>query len=119
MAGPTFQTVKTPFTNMSWTPDVPAAALQPTEYNDGRNIETDVRSIKTVAGEEYILSAVPAGERSIFVTGGFRNNNVWWYIVAVLIGLLVVWVVNMVVDGSRVNMRWCVHDCGCVHHIRH
>jgi len=84
MAGPTFQTVKTPFTNMSWTPDVPASALQPTEYNDGLNIETDVRSVKTVAGEEYILSAVPAGERPIFVTGGFRNNNVWWYIVATL-----------------------------------
>jgi hypothetical protein len=69
---------------MSWTPDVPASALQPNEYNTGYNVETDVRSIKTVAGEEYILSAVPAGQRPIFVTGGFRNNNVWWYIVATI-----------------------------------
>lgn len=84
MAGPTFQTVRTPFTNMSWTPDVPASALQPNEYNEGYNIETDVRSVKTVAGEEYILSAVPAGQRPIFVTGGFRNNDVWWYIVATI-----------------------------------
>jgi len=84
MAGPTFQTVKTPFTNMSWTPDVPPAALQPNEYNDGYNIETDVRSLKSVTGEEYILSAVPTGERPIFVTGGFRNQGVWWYIVATI-----------------------------------
>ena len=69
---------------MSWTPDVPSSALQPNEYNEGYNIETDVRSVKTVAGEEYILSSVPAGERPIFVTGGFRNNNVWWYIVATI-----------------------------------
>lgn len=69
---------------MSWTPDVPPSALGPDEYNIGRNIETDVRSVKSVKGEEYILSAVPAGQRPIFVTGGFRNNNVWWYIVATI-----------------------------------
>jgi hypothetical protein len=82
MASPTFETVKTPFTNMSWTPDVPSAALQPNEYNSGRNIETNVRAVQSVPGDEYILSAVPANETPIFVTGGFRNNNVWWYIVA-------------------------------------
>jgi hypothetical protein len=86
MAGPTFQTVKTPFTNMTWTPDVPASALQPNEYNTGYNVETDVRSVKTVSGEEYILTSnfANATEKPIFVTGGFRNNNVWWYIVATI-----------------------------------
>jgi len=69
---------------MSWTPDMPNSALGPQEYNEGRNIETDVRSLKTVPGEEYILDFMPAGERAIFVTGGFRNLGVWWYIVATL-----------------------------------
>lgn len=58
--------------------------MGPQEYNTGYNIETDVRSLKTVAGDEYILSAVPAGQKPIFITGGFRNNNVWWYIVATI-----------------------------------
>ena len=77
----TFEQVKIPFQNMSWTPDVPPAALGANEYNTGRNIETDVRSIKSVLGEAEILTAVPAGENPIFVTGGFRNQGLWWYIV--------------------------------------
>ena len=36
--------VRTPFTNMSFTPDVPSSALSATEYNAGYNVETDVRS---------------------------------------------------------------------------
>lgn len=72
--------VKTPFTKMSWTPDVPSSSLQPNEYNIGHNIETDVRSIKSIKGDEYILSTIPGN--IIFVTGGFRTGTAWWYVVA-------------------------------------
>jgi len=72
--------IKTPFTNMSFTPDVPSSALSATEYNFGANVETDVRSIKSVLGDQYILSQIPGN--AIFVTGGFRVGTVWWFIVA-------------------------------------
>jgi len=72
--------VKTPFTNMSFTPDVPSSALGPQEYNAGYNVETDVRSIKSVAGDEYILSTIPG--TIIFVTGGFLQAQTWYFIVA-------------------------------------
>ena len=74
------QSAKTPFSNMSFTPDVPSSSLQPTEYNAGYNIETDVRSIKSVAGDAYILSTIPGNV--IFVTSGFDINDVYWFIVA-------------------------------------
>ena len=38
--------LRTPFANMSFTPDVPSNALGANEYNSGYNIETDVRGIK-------------------------------------------------------------------------
>jgi len=76
--------VKTPFTNMSFTPDVPSSSLQPNEYNEGYNVETDVRSVKSVLGDEYILSLIPG--QPIFVTGGFRNATDWWFIVATVQG---------------------------------
>ena len=72
--------VKTPFTNMSFTPDVPSSALGATEYNAGYNIETDVRSVKSVLGDEYILNAIDGNV--IFVTSGFRNNYVFWFVAA-------------------------------------
>ena len=72
--------VKTPFTNMSFTPDVPSSALQANEYNAGANIETNVRGINSVAGDAYILSTVPGNV--IFMTSGFRANNVFWFICA-------------------------------------
>ena len=74
------QTVKTPFTNMSFTPDVPSSALGANEYNAGQNVETDVRSIKSVLGDEYILSQITGNP--IFVTSGFDVNDVYWFIVA-------------------------------------
>lgn len=74
------QQVKTPFTNMSFTPDVPSSSLQANEYNFGGNVETDVRSIKSVAGDEYILSGIPGNV--IFVTSGFDISGVYWFIVA-------------------------------------
>ena len=72
--------IKTPFTNMSFTPDVPSSALSANEYNAGYNVETDVRSIKSVAGDQYILSTIPG--RIIYITGGFRTGTTWYYVVA-------------------------------------
>jgi len=84
----TFQEFKTPFTNMSFTPDVPSAALQPTEYNAGYNVETDTRGIRSVFGDEAFLSAIPGAEGPagicIFVSAGYRANNIYWYVVCVL-----------------------------------
>ena len=72
--------IKTPFTNMSFTPDVPSSALAATEYNAGFNVETDVRSVKSVLGDQYILSQLPGNQ--IFVTSGFLSNGVYVFIVA-------------------------------------
>ena len=74
------QTVKTPFTNMTFSPDVPSSALSDKEYNSGQNIETDVRSVKSVLGDQYILAPIIGNQ--IFVTSGFRANDVYWFIVA-------------------------------------
>lgn len=76
--------VKTPFTNMSFTPDVPSSALQPTEYNEGYNIETDVRSVKSVLGDQYILSSIPG--HIIYVTGGFRDGSNFYFVVGTVEG---------------------------------
>jgi hypothetical protein len=72
--------LRTPFTNMSFTPDVPSNALGPNEYNNGRNVEADVRGIKKIFGEEEILSAIP--NEPIFMEGGYRSETQWVYIVA-------------------------------------
>ena len=40
-----YEEVRIPFTKMTFTPDVPSAALGPNEYNDGLNVESDVRGI--------------------------------------------------------------------------
>lgn len=71
--------IRTPFVNMSYTPDVPSNALGPNEYNSGRNVEADVRGIKKISGEELFLSTIPGNV--IFVDGGFRGTE-WTYIVA-------------------------------------
>ena len=72
--------LRTPFVNMSFTPDVPSNALQANEYNSGLNVEADVRGIKKVSGEQSILSAIPGNV--VFMDGGFRNSNIWVYIAA-------------------------------------
>jgi hypothetical protein len=72
--------VKTPFGNMSFTPDVPPQALTANEYNAGYNVETDVRGVRVVNGDEYILSQVPG--HTIFVSAGFRSGTNYWFIVA-------------------------------------
>jgi hypothetical protein len=75
-----YQRLRTPFVNMSFTPDVPSNALAPNEYNNGYNVETDVRGIQKIFGEQEILTAVP--NQAIFMEGGFRNETTWVYIVA-------------------------------------
>jgi hypothetical protein len=79
-----------PLQKMSFTPDVPSAALGSNEYNIGENIETDVRGVRSVLGEEEILSTVPG--IPTYVTGGYRNSpydittpdeaHKFWFIVA-------------------------------------
>ncbi len=75
--------LRTPFLNMSFTPDVPSNALGANEYNSGLNVEADVRGIKKISGEEAILSQVPGNP--VFIDGGFRGT-IWTYIVATNVG---------------------------------
>jgi hypothetical protein len=72
--------LRTPFLNMSFTPDVPSNALGPNEYSNGSNVEADVRGIKKIGGEEEILSTIT--DMPIFMDGGFRNEATWVYIIA-------------------------------------
>ena len=75
-----YQRLRTPFPQMSFTPDVPSNALGPNEYNSGLNVEADVRGIKKIYGEQEILSTIP--NLPIFMDGGFRGEAQWVYIVA-------------------------------------
>ena len=75
-----YSRLRTPFTSMSFTPDVPSNALGTTEYSNGLNVEADVRGIKKVGGEEEILSTIPGNV--VFFEGGFRSEATWVYIAA-------------------------------------
>jgi hypothetical protein len=75
-----YSRLRTPFTTLSFTPDVPSNALGPNEYNSGKNIEADVRSIKKIFGEKQIASTIT--DMPIFMEGGFRSETSWVYIVA-------------------------------------
>ena len=75
-----FTEVRIPFAKMTFSPDVPSTALGPNEYNYGQNVETDVRGIRSMAGDEEILDTIPG--TPTFVTGGFRQNGEFWFIVA-------------------------------------
>ena len=76
----TFEQVRVPFQKMSFTPDVPPSALGPNEYNAGLNVESDVRGIRSMAGDQEILETVP--DVPTFVTGNFRQDGKFWFIVA-------------------------------------
>ena len=76
--------IRTPFLNMSFTPDVPSNALGANEYNSGLNVEADVRGIKKVSGEQAILSAIPGNV--FYLDGGFRDQATWVYIAATIEG---------------------------------
>jgi len=72
--------VRIPFAKMSFAPDVPATALGPNEYNSGINVETDVRGIRSISGDEEILEYIPG--TPTYVTGGFRADGDFWFIAA-------------------------------------
>lgn len=76
--------VTIPLAKMSFTPDVPSGALGPNEYNQGLNVETDVRGIRSVNGDEDILLAITG--TPFYVTGGFRQAGDFYYIVATIEG---------------------------------
>ena len=75
-----YSRLRTPFTQISFTPDVPSNALGPNEFNSGKNIEADVRCIKKIFGEIQIASTIT--DMPIFMEGGFRSETSWVYIVA-------------------------------------
>jgi hypothetical protein len=75
-----YSRLRTPFLNMSFTPDVPSNALGATEYNNGLNVEADVRGMKKVNGDQAFLSAIPGNV--IFVDGNYRDSATWVYIAA-------------------------------------
>ena len=75
-----YSRLRTPFLNMSFTPDVPSNALGPTEYNSGLNVEADVRGMKKVNGDQAFLSAIPGNV--IFIDGNYRDSATWVYIAA-------------------------------------
>ena len=75
--------VRIPFAKMTFSPDVPSTALGPNEYNYGNNVETDVRGIRSTAGDQEILTSLPNGSGApTFITGGFRNDGYFWFVVA-------------------------------------
>jgi len=75
-----FQEVRIPFAKMSFTPDIPSTALGPDEYNSGQNIETNLRGIRSVSGDQEFFDLIPG--TPTFVTGGFRLANEFWFVVA-------------------------------------
>lgn len=75
-----YSRIRTPFAQMSYTPDVPSNALGPNEYNAGRNVEADVRGIKKISGEQEMLSTIPG--HVVYMDGGFRSETQWTFIVA-------------------------------------
>ena len=76
--------VRIPFAKMTFSPDVPSTALGPMEYNDGQNVETDVRGIRSMAGDEEILTFIPG--TPTYVSAGFRRNGEFWFIAATVEG---------------------------------
>jgi hypothetical protein len=76
----TISVIKLPLAKMTFSPDVPAAALGPNEYNSGQNVETDVRGIRSVAGDQEILDWVPGTPN--YVTGNYRADGQYWFLVA-------------------------------------
>ena len=75
-----YSRLRVPFTNLSFTPDVPSNALGANEYNSGKNVEADVRCIKKIFGEIQIASTIT--DMPIFMEGGFRSETNWVYVVA-------------------------------------
>ena len=75
-----YQEARIPFAKMTFTPDVPSTALAANEYNSGLNVETDVRGVRSVAGDEEFFSTITG--TPTYVSSGFRQNGTFWFIVA-------------------------------------
>ena len=80
-----YNEVKTPFAKMTFSPDVPSTALGPNEYNLGSNVETDVRGIRSVSGEQEILG-LPTPGTPVYISSGFRQDGNFWTIIATELG---------------------------------
>ena len=65
----------------SFVPDLPTSALQPNEYTEGKNVESDVRGIRSVLGDIPSLPQLPAGYIPTFITSSIRSDG-YYYIVA-------------------------------------
>ena len=72
--------VRIPFAKMTFSPDVPSTALGPNEYNAGLNVETDVRGIRSVAGDQEFFDTLTG--TPTYITSGFRADGNFWFIVA-------------------------------------
>ena len=76
--------IRLPFSKMTFSPDIPSTAQGPNEYNEGSNVETDVRGLKSVFGDAEILASIPG--TPIFVTGSYRQDGFFWFVVATTAG---------------------------------
>jgi hypothetical protein len=72
--------VRIPFAKMSYTPDVPSTALGANEYNAGYNVETDVRGIRSVAGDQEFFDDLVG--TPVYISSGFRADGIFYFIVA-------------------------------------
>ncbi len=96
-----YDEVRIPLGRMSFTPDIPATALGTDEYNAGFNVETDIRGVRSVGGQQAILKPVPGNYAPIFITGGFRRGGEWWFVAATE------------GDGISVGGKW--YACSATH----
>jgi len=90
--------VRIPFAKMTFSPDVPSTALGPNEYNEGANVETDVRGLKSVFGDKEILGTVPG--TPIYITGSYRQDGNFWFVVATLEGN---WYASCTTTWTKIN----------------
>ena len=75
-----YEEVRIPFSKMTFSPDVPSTALGANEYNAGINVETDVRGIRSVAGDLEFFNTLTG--TPTYISGGFRADGNFWFIVA-------------------------------------
>lgn len=98
-----YSEVRIPLANMTFAPDVPTAALGANEYNKGLNIETDVRGIRQVNGDEHILTDNFIPGTPTYISGGFRQDGQFWTIVATVEGYWYAKVNGTWIDITPVN----------------